>query len=116
VSTAAPRRVIRGRKAFYTYAGVKETQQRELADNDPTFPKPFKPGGEKGRGLAWFEDEIAEWQRLRVEQRDAHSKRELKVPSIDQVTAELSNQPLGEVRKLAPEKVHHPRNRLQARR
>jgi hypothetical protein len=100
-TTRTLRRVIPGRKGLYQVTGLKDTRQRELEDQDPTFSKPFKPCGEGGRALCWFLDEVVEWQRLRAEQRDAaQAKRELKVPSIDDVAAELSK----------PGNLHRPRN------
>jgi predicted DNA-binding transcriptional regulator AlpA len=70
-TTTTARRVIRGRKALRAVTGLGYTAQVDLEERDPTFAKPFKPGGERGRGLAWFEDEVVAWQQQRAEARDA---------------------------------------------
>jgi predicted DNA-binding transcriptional regulator AlpA len=42
---------------------VKETRQRELERLDPTFPKPFKLTGKRGRAIGYWEDEVLAWQK-----------------------------------------------------
>jgi predicted DNA-binding transcriptional regulator AlpA len=56
------RRIIPGRKGLTAYTGVKETRQRELERLDPTFPKPFKLTGKRGRAIGYWEDEVLAWQ------------------------------------------------------
>jgi hypothetical protein len=65
------RRMVRGYKALRPYnGGLGETRTRELIDAGQ-FPAPVKPAGERGRGNAWFEDELIQYQRKLAEQRDA---------------------------------------------
>jgi predicted DNA-binding transcriptional regulator AlpA len=104
-SVPTARRVIRGYRNLKAFTGYSETQTRKRM-RDGKHPLPIKD--EDQRACKWFEDEIAAMQAQLAKQRDAaQAKRELRVPSIDEVAAELSkpgNLP------------HRPRNRLQPRR
>jgi predicted DNA-binding transcriptional regulator AlpA len=72
-TTAAPRRMVRGYKNLKPYnGGLGETRTRELIAAGQ-FPAPVKPGGEHGRTVAWFEDELIQYQSRLVEQRDARA-------------------------------------------
>jgi prophage regulatory protein len=96
-------RILRKRE-LPAVTGYHATRISELIQ-EGSFPAPIKLGM---RSIGWLESEISEWQRQRIEQRDAEqAKRKLRVPSIDEVAAELSE----------PGKPpHRPRNRLQPRR
>jgi hypothetical protein len=104
-SVPTARRVVRGYRNLKAFTGCGPTQTRKRM-REGKHPLPIKD--EDQRACTWFEDEIAAMQAELAEQRDAaQAKRELRVPSIDEVAAELGK----------PDKLlHRPRNRLQPRR
>lgn len=58
-----PKPVVR-RKDLRQYTGLAHTQNDELINNDPSFPKGFRIS-DRSRTRVWFEDEIADWQQAR---------------------------------------------------
>jgi hypothetical protein len=83
VRTARP--VIKGYRQLRLYTGYGATQTRKRM-KEGKHPLPIKD--EDQRACTWFEDEIAAMQAQLAEQRDAaQAKRELRVPSIDEVAA-----------------------------
>ena len=63
-----PSRIIR-KHELPDYVGLKKSALDNLIDSDESFPKPFKVS-EGGRAIAWFEDEIIQWQDRRRASRE----------------------------------------------
>jgi len=66
----ALREVLR-KPELRAYDGMKD-EQRRTAINNGKYPKPFKLI-EGGRAVAWWKDEILEWQRQRDQRRIDHA-------------------------------------------
>jgi prophage regulatory protein len=61
-----PQKVIR-QADLHLYVGLRRTQVAELI-KEGQFPRPIKLS-DTGRGKAWLESEILEWQERRIAQR-----------------------------------------------
>jgi prophage regulatory protein len=66
--SAGPQRIYRNQEVA-ALTGYHPDYIRQLVRAN-RFPKPIPLGGKGGRAVGWLEQDIAEWQRQRIAERD----------------------------------------------